>query len=240
MAKKTDNERNIHECYNRTTFLKIKPAFAISKIAFSFVEFNDNETAEKRLKKSIDCYMTISEAGLLAKKITSGRTYGAIENERKKGAKYPEPVWKSPLGGVKEAQVKSMGLRTDGKAISRRFTIAPGSKKYAVLTATQCAGYTNEDGLIVPITDDPNKDIIRVALESWDEVEKIGIMLEAAVVAYMCQQTQKSYSASDTFIPTATTTEAAAEPESKTTTNSSVSESDFAPPPIIWPEDMLS
>ena len=174
--------------------------------------------------------ISVAEAGLLAKKITSGRMYSAIENERRKGQKYPDAVWKSPLGGMKEAYVKAQGLRTDGKAISRRFTIAPGSKKYAVLTATQCAGYTDESGLIVPITDDPNKTIIRVALESWDKVEEMGIMLEAAVYAYMIKQTQKAYTPPE---PDESSTE-----ENKNTPAPPSSE--FTGPPIIWPEDLFA
>lgn len=41
--------------------------------------------------------------------------------------------------------------------------------------------------LIVPDTQDKNKKVVRVALADHDELEKLGIMIEAAVNAYMCQ-----------------------------------------------------
>lgn len=228
MGKKTDKENYIHEIYNKSTFVKVKPAFEIGKIIFSFVE-SCEINGERKLKNVINCYVTVAEMGLFAKKITSGRMYTNIENEKRNGQQYPAAVWKSPLGGVSEKKAAAQKLRTDGKAISRRFTLAPGAKKYAVLTATQCAGHTNEDGLIVPEIDDQNKTVIRVALENWDEVEKLGIMLEATVYAYMIYQTQKSYISSNK--------EAA---DQKEHTTAKAQESDFTGPPIVWPEDVLN
>lgn len=180
--QESEKEKSIIEFYNRDTFVKVKEAFAISKIVFSFVKW-DIHTGESIT--SVDCYMKVEEAGLLARKITTGRMYQKMEQERAKGQKYPDSVWKSPLGGVSEAEVKRRKLRSDGRAISRHFTIAPGSSKYAVISAITCAGDTDETGLIIPDLKDPNKNTIRIALSSHDEIEELGIMLEAAVNAYV-------------------------------------------------------
>jgi len=179
----TEPERNIIEFFNIKTFVKIKPAFNIGKIVFCFVEMNPTT---KAAVTPIDCYMDIEDAALLAKKITTGRMYQLIEKERAKGEQYPAAIWQSTLGGVSEEKAKIKGLRTDGRAVSRYFTISPGSSKYAVITAITCAGDTNEKGLIVPDAKDKNKKAVRVAMASHDELEKLGIMLEAAVNAYMC------------------------------------------------------
>ena len=51
---------------------------------------------------------------------------------------------------------------------------APGASKYAVITGITCAGDTDEKGLIVPDTRDENKKVVRIALASHDELEKLG------------------------------------------------------------------
>lgn len=174
-------EKNIIEFFNRKTFVKVKPAFQISKILFSFVEMDDST---KRVVTAIDCYMKIEDAALLARKITTARMYRLLEKERAKGQQYPNNVWQSVYGGVSEAEAKKRHMRSDGRAVSRYFAIAPGASKYAVMTCTTCAGDTNAQGLIVPDMQDKDKKVIRVALASHDEIEKLGIMLEATVNAY--------------------------------------------------------
>lgn len=188
MGKKSSAENNIHEIFARNTFLKVKPAFEIGKVLFSFVEFTE-VNREVKLTKSVDCYLSVADAALLARKITSFRMYKMIEAERQKGEQYPKEVWNSPLGGVKEEDAKKRGLREDGMAVSRTFNIAPGAEKYkqyAVLTARSQAGKSDENGLIVPVQD-KNATVIRVAMANHDEVEKLGIMLEAAIHVYMAE-----------------------------------------------------
>lgn len=187
MSRKTVAENNIHEIHAKNTFVKIKPAFGIGRFLFSFVETNE----QKKAVKTIDCYLSIADAALLAKKITSFRLYQQIQAEKQKGDRYPGEVWKSPLGGVNEAEARRRGLREDGKAVSRVFSIAPGASQYAVLTARQQAGQTDAKGLIVPVQD--NKAVtIRVAVGNHDELEKLGIMIEAAVTVFMAEHTKKT------------------------------------------------
>lgn len=195
MGKKTATENNIHEVFAKNTFVKVKPAFEIGKVLFAFVEMD----AQKKQKKTIDCYLNVSEAALLGKKITSFRMYQMIDAEKQKGAKYPEDVWKSPLGGVNEQEAKQRGLRTDGNAVSRIFSIAPGASQYgqyAVITARSQAGKTNkENGLIEPIKDN-NATVIRVAIGTHDELEELGIMLEAAANVYIQERCKKNFTVS--------------------------------------------
>ena len=175
------SEYTIHELFAKKSFLKVKQAFEIGKVLFAFVEMNE---ATKKQTKTIDYYMDISDAALLAKKIVDGRIYRSIEAEKAKGEQYPQNIWSSPLGGINEQDAQKRRLRDDGKAISRSFSLAPGARQYAVFTATQQAAESNPQGLIVPIKDD-DATIIRVAVGSYDELEKLALMLNAAVNSYM-------------------------------------------------------
>lgn len=181
MSGKTSMEPNIHEIFSKNTFVKIKPAFNIGMIIFSFVEKDANNVCQK----SIDCFMRVADVALLAKKINEYRLYQAIDAEKKKGAQYPAAVWLSPLGGVPEKKAKERNLRTDGKAVSRHFKIAPGSRKYAVITAVEQAGDSDENGIIVPDKNDRNAKYIRVGVGSYDELMKMALMCEAAVTIYL-------------------------------------------------------
>lgn len=177
-------EHNIFELFNQNSFVKVKQAFEIDKILFSFVETDGS----KKLTNNIDCYMSIPDAAMLAEKIMDGRVFKAIDAGKKKaaeqGKQYADDIWQSTLGGVSEETAKAKNLRNDGKAISRCFTIAPGSRKYAVITARQRAGSTDERGLIVPDVNDKGISI-RVAVAGYDDLQKLAVMLRAAVNCYM-------------------------------------------------------
>ncbi len=193
-ARKNNNttEYTIHEIYTKKSFVKVKQAFDIGKILFAFVEMNENT---KTQTKSIDCYMDVADAALLAKKILDGRMYHRMMEEKKKGAQYPNDVWSSPLGGVGEDDAKKRKLRSDGKAVSRSFGLAPGSQQFAVFTAKQQAGHTDERGLIVPEPKDKDAVYIRVAVGSYDELEKLALMIEAATKVYMSYNVSKDMKA---------------------------------------------
>lgn len=63
-------------------FIKVKPAYAIHKIKFSFVKLNSNG-------QGFDIYMDIDVFDNLVDDILSFRLYRAIEEERAKDEKYP-------------------------------------------------------------------------------------------------------------------------------------------------------
>lgn len=133
----------------RDTFIKIKgDYFNIGKVRLSFVQF-DKEKNNTRVA-DIDVCMNFSEWAALSHDIIFGRIFKLAEQERAKGEKYPKAVYESPLGGINEANCMKRKLRADGKAISRRFSIAPGSRQPFVITAEQRPGKSDDRGLIVP------------------------------------------------------------------------------------------
>ena len=146
------------ELNGKNTFVKIKgDYFSIEKVLFSFVEFNDNN---KRLA-NIDVCMKFWEWQAFAKDILSGRIFKLAADEKAKGEKFPKAVYFGPMGGVDENKCRERNLRTDGKAISRRFSLSPGNKVPYILTAEQRPGKTNQQGLIVPENGKPEV-VIRV------------------------------------------------------------------------------
>ena len=154
VKKKTSVENNrirslCAEINGRDTFVKIKgDYFSIGKVRLSFVQF-DKANNNSRVA-DIDVCMSFSEWAALSHDIAFGRIFKLAEQEKAKGEKYPKAVYESPLGGINEVNCKKRNLRTDGKAISRRFSIAPGSRQPFVITAEQRPGKTDEKGLIVP------------------------------------------------------------------------------------------
>lgn len=145
----------IAEIQGKNSFLKVKPdALKIGKVLFAFVEY-DKDNGNK-IKKSIDIYMSIADALVLAYEILNGTIESKAAMSYGPSDKYPPAFWTSKLGGIKEETVKKRGLRTDGKAISRCFSISvgalmnDGNRNPYVLTAISKPGSTNAYGLIVP------------------------------------------------------------------------------------------
>ena len=169
----------IAELNTLNTFVKVKGnSFDIGKTLFSFVEFDKNI---KKLQKSVDCYMGMEESLIFCHDILSGKLPKLAAKEKAKGEQYPKAVWHSPLGGVNEQKARERKLRSDGKAISRSFNIAPGSKADFVLTVTQGAGKSQPNGIITP--EGKPEVIIRVAC-SADNLKGLALSLKAHIEAY--------------------------------------------------------
>ena len=184
--KKTKYLNNeFYELNGLDTFVKLKAnSFGIGKVLFAFVKF------DKITKKKIcdmDVYMDMEDALLLANDILSGKLAKEAEIERAKGAQYPGAIWKSPMGGVTEEKAKQRGLRTDGKAISRMFTISPGSRQPFVFTAEQKPGATDAKGLIVPEPGARPEVQIRVA-SSVEDLKKFALAIQSNINAYRAAQ----------------------------------------------------
>lgn len=169
----------IAELNTKNTFVKVKGnSFHINKTQFSFVEF-DAQT--KKLQKSIDCYMGLEESLIFCQDVLSGKIPKKAAAEKAKGEQYPKPVWNSPLGGVNEQKARERKLRTDGKAVSRSFNIAPGSRADFVITAMQGAGNSMPNGIIVP--DGKPEVTIRVACTA-ENLKGLALSLKAHIEAY--------------------------------------------------------
>ena len=83
--------------------------------------------------------------------------------------------------GVNEQKAKERNLRSDGKAISRCFNIAPGAKADFVVTVTQGAGKSQPNGIITP--EGKPEVTIRVAC-SADNLKGLALSLKAHIEAY--------------------------------------------------------
>ena len=173
------------EINTKNSFMKVKAnTFGIGKVLFSFVKFDD-----KTLKslESMDVFMDMDDALLLANDILSGRIATLAATEKAKGQKYPAAIWSSKLGGINEEKVKTRGLRDDGKAISRVFNLAPGSIQPFVFTAEQRPGHTDDKGLIQPEYKGRPEVQIRAAC-SADDLKKLAIAIQSHINAYRAAQ----------------------------------------------------
>lgn len=182
-------EHEITAINNPSSFVKAKAnSFGIERLQLSFVNY-DSET--KKLSYSIDCFLKFDEALYLCNMILQQLArLNKKERERCKqtGTKYCKAIFTSTLGGIHEDKVRSKNLRSDGKAISRHFTISPGLKQDYVITCLQGAGHSNEKGLIVP---DGNPEItIRVACSSSD-LRKFALMVKSHIEGYISSQYAK-------------------------------------------------
>ncbi len=130
----------IAELNTQNTFVKVKGnSFHIGKTLFSFVEFDAHT---KKLQKSVDCYMGLEESLIFCQDVLSGKLPKMAAKEKAKGEQYPKAVWHSPLGGVNEQKAKERNLRSDGKAISRCFNIAPGAHRAGRKGGFRCDCHT--------------------------------------------------------------------------------------------------
>ena len=183
-------EHEITSINNLSSFVKAKAnSFGIERLQLSFVNY-DSET--KKLSHSLDCFLKFDEALYLCNMILQQQLARLNKKERERckqtGEKYCKAIFTSTLGGIHEEKVRRKNLRSDGKAISRHFTISPGLKQDYVITCLQGAGHSNEKGLIVP---DGNPDItIRVACSSSD-LRKFALMIKSHIEGYISSQYAK-------------------------------------------------
>lgn len=184
-TRRTALVNEFSEINTKNTFMKAKAnTFGIGKVLFSFVKFNENTN---KMEESLDIYMDMDDALLFANDVLSGRIPTLAEHECAKGAQYPKAVWSTRLGGVNEEKAKARGLRTDGKAISRLFNLAPGSRQPFVFTAEQRPGKTDDKGLIQPEYSGRPEVQIRVAC-SADDLKRLAISIQSNINAYRAAQ----------------------------------------------------
>lgn len=179
------------ELNGKDTFMKLKAnAFGMKdkssqpagKVQFAFVKF---DTTTNKLMESMDVYMDMDDALVLAADILSGRIATLAQTELAKGQKYPGAIWESPLGGVNEEKAKDKYGRTDGKAISRIFNIAPGSRQPFIFTSILRPGHSNDKGMIVP---EGKPEIqIRVPCDAHN-LKKMAVAIQSYINAYRTYQ----------------------------------------------------
>lgn len=133
----------LHRMDGRGVILKIKQALEIGKMRFSFVQYGG---ADHKATASIDCYMTAEDFGLLMEGVRNGQIFRKLSAEKQRaqqaGEQYPKAIWESHMGGSKTA---------DGGAISRHFSIAPGSRADVVFTAISMPATVSPTGAYIPM-----------------------------------------------------------------------------------------
>ena len=152
--------------------------FFNEKIHLSFVEHNS--TTNERTN-NIEIYWKISSILNLVYETMRGILSHKEQEERAKKNQYAQKIWESNYGGTSEAKAN----RQDGKAIFRKFDIAPAAKtpyRY-VITAYEYAAVTNSKGIIEPIKNKKPEKVIRIAATQEDFISFIK-MCEIEISAY--------------------------------------------------------
>lgn len=176
MAKNNVEKEVICSAYGKKGFFKVKAAWDIQRVLFSFVDTGS--------RKSIDCYLPVARAKALVKKFNSGQLdkmlAKSIHTAEAENKQYPPCVWMSPYGGTEN----------NGKCISRYFTLSPGMKtttgkyNYAVLTAYEFPASKNSLGGFEPKKGAAPSLTIRVPVIERAEFEDKIIELEEAIQRY--------------------------------------------------------
>lgn len=135
-------ELEIFELDSQTAFIKIKgDAFSIGKVLLSFVKFDKNT---KKLIHNIDMYIDIPDMKLLCNDILSNRIV----------AKLSAPNGVQVMKGIPEGECQKRGLRSDGLAQSKIFSIRKGTKVPYIISCDIRPGRSRmvngKPGIIVP------------------------------------------------------------------------------------------
>lgn len=125
----------IAEIYGSNGFLKVKPNMIDKgKIIFSFVTTDANKKAVK--EKSFDVFLDTSEAEAFGKICENGMLYrwtcNKLQEQKAKGANYPDASWTSSLGVSKGEE--------------RKFYISKAEKGDYLFTAQKRFGTISKDG----------------------------------------------------------------------------------------------
>lgn len=132
-----------------STFVEVMiDSLSIDKVCINFVSYNKSGAVGDRMSGSIHFYLSVSEAWALGQRIINGRLARArkvsVDKAAAEGSKYPADIY-SRMGGTPAARAK----RKDGKALSRTFKIAPGTKYPWVLSAECGPGTPGPNGLLI-------------------------------------------------------------------------------------------
>lgn len=184
MKENKNSRLQVQKFDAQSSFVEVMmDALSIDRAAINFVSYDKSGQAGQRMLGSIKFYLTPTEAWALSQKIINGRMARArkksVDDAAAAGSKYPKPIF-SKMGGTNANHAK----RKDGKAISRTFTIAPGSKYPWVLTAECGPGVAGPNGLLIVPDYGPGKTvskpetIIRVPL-SDESMEQFAGALDS-------------------------------------------------------------
>lgn len=174
-------------------------ALQIGKFKLTFMSYDTTKPAGQRSKATIQMYLDIADALLLANNILNGKYVKMVAEEKAKAlaAKEKNEVYfQQPcfvrMGGVSASKLKIQNKsRPDGKSLSRQIKLMGGMKALFVLQAEQGPGEENEKGLIVPrygakYNNKAEQSVI-VALDE-DNAKKMALMIQLYSSAYASAQ----------------------------------------------------
>ena len=151
----------------------LSSGFDINKVVLNFVEYDDSRKAGDRIVNSVMIYMDFDKFRVFAQDMISGR-FAKLAKD-KKGAIYQD------LTGTPAEKLKEYGReRKDGKAESRKFSIAPSSKGFFI-TGESGPGEKTDTGLIKPA----GKSEVRVSIPiDAEQAKALVLSTLAAMNAY--------------------------------------------------------
>lgn len=169
----------IYDQYGYNGFVKVKAAWDLKKVLFSFV----NKSSEN--KDNIDCYMRCGRIWALVEDFDKGeidkKLRASIKNMEENNSDYAESVWESTYGGREDKR---------GNCFSRYFTIAPGMKgknghyNYAVMTAFEKPAVKNRLGGYEPKKGAKATLIIRVPFTQREDFREMITEIRFAVKSF--------------------------------------------------------
>ena len=165
-------------------FVEISQAFEINKVKLAFRVYDDSRQKGDRITSSIDCYLDIDEAVLLADHCVS-RDLFAIARKKEElrvagNYKRANPAYESYSGSTKN------GVISRHLTISMKATDDPKYQKLPfTIMAQQGPGKVTKTGAILPNYTNAKKEasFIAVGLTAKDIV-KLGIQLQRACRIY--------------------------------------------------------
>jgi len=166
----------VFRCDGTDCFLEIMlTGLTYDKVLINFSKYDMSQPKNQRMTGSVGIFMDMFEAQRLSRDILSGRICALGEAAKKAANKnhsqYAQNVFESS-GGTSAAN------RSDGKAVARSFSIAPGAKKPWVLCARQGEGTEIGTGLI-KMANKPDV-IIRVPLTN-EKLKEFALAIETVV-----------------------------------------------------------
>lgn len=174
-------------------------ACAIGKFKFTFKSYDASKPVGQRSKATIQMYLEISDALLLASNILSGKYAKHVAEEKKKSEEAKakgEVYFQQPcflrMGGVSAQKLKLQNKeRPDKMSLSRQIKMMGGLKQLFILQAEQGPGEESDKGLIVPRYGAKQgtkaEQTVIVPLDE-DNAKKMALMIQLFANAYASAQ----------------------------------------------------
>ena len=161
----------IYRIDSKSSFMDLREAFAIGKIHFQLIKYNDKAEKGKKITNSADFFMDINDAAYFAELCKSGRLVNKIRTLIKMN--------KPGLAIHKYAGKKVK----DNEYISRQFRVEGNDENKYFFKIILMPGSVTSTGAILPQKN--GKIIEQVVLRvTADQIGELGTAIERAVTIY--------------------------------------------------------